>query len=159
MTHQSKDSVQVKKCKKCGVEQPMTEFYMSCGYKDGYMGQCILCLKGKTRAQMDERRRLAEKNTVQRRACWSHKTKVCYDCGVDKSFTDFKVVFKNGPYGPYYSAIGRCSQCEKDFAEFLTKHPRTVVTGTSGLRFLVAQGYNTTAENAFFQLQRSKQNK
>jgi hypothetical protein len=155
MADQSKDSVQVKKCKKCGVEQLMAEFYMSCSSKHGHMGQCVFCLKGKTRAQKDEEYRLAVEDMAKRRARYAHKTKVCNACGVDKPWSDFRVARKSGPYGMYDYATGRCCQCQKIRDEYMKTRPRTTVD-IGNMRFLVDDENKPATEIAFAQF-RSKQ--
>jgi hypothetical protein len=137
------------------VEQPMTEFYMTCSSKDGHMGQCIFCLKGKTGAQKEEEHRLAVEDMAKRRARYAHKTKVCNACGVNKPFSEFKVVRKRGPYGMYDYATGRCCQCQKIHDEYMTTNPRTTID-IGGTRFLL-DGEHKPATDIAYDECRSKQ--
>jgi hypothetical protein len=138
-----------KDMQKCGMQKPMKDFYINRGSKDGHDNRCAACTTGKTQEQIDEGKRLREQHALQRRARLALKTRACNDCGVVKPFTEFNAVRKRGPYGMYDYATGRCCQCQKDYAEFTKIHPATTVVGSTGLRFLVAEGYDRTPENAF----------
>jgi hypothetical protein len=157
MADQSKDSVATKTCKKCGVEKSMEDFYKNRSSKDGRSYKCVLCVKGKTRQQIDQEMRIIEQDMVQRRTRWVQKTKTCNACGTDKPWSDFKIVRKRGPYGMYDYATGRCCQCQKIHDEYMKTHPRTTVD-IGSMRFRVVDERTPATEIAFAQY-RSKQAK
>ena len=119
MADQSKDVVLVKFCNGCAVRKHVKEFYLDRTSKDGHESRCILCRYGKTRDQMDEANRIREQDIQKRRARFTHEMKVCNACGVKKSWTDFMIRCKRGPYGLYDYAVGRCRQCKIIHDEYM----------------------------------------
>jgi hypothetical protein len=44
----------MKICFKCGIEKPLTEYYVHKGMEDGYLGKCKVCTKNDTKTRADE---------------------------------------------------------------------------------------------------------
>jgi ribosomal protein S27AE len=44
----------MKKCKKCNIEKELTDFYKNLGMADGYLNQCIECVKARVNKHRNE---------------------------------------------------------------------------------------------------------
>lgn len=77
-----------KKCKKCGRELPITEFYLNCRTKDGHKSKCIDCVKEEEHKRYGEKSKDEEwmekertrgreryKRLNYKDATWNHKTR------------------------------------------------------------------------------------
>ena len=45
--------VALKRCKDCGIEKPLSDFYAMRGMRDGFRNQCKLCFAERRRASYD----------------------------------------------------------------------------------------------------------
>ena len=44
----------MKLCFKCGIEKPLTDYYVHKGMADGYLGKCKICTKTDSKKRIDE---------------------------------------------------------------------------------------------------------
>jgi hypothetical protein len=71
----------MKKCNKCKLEKPVTEFHMDKRSKDGFQAYCRSCAKAYFKAWMDNMKASGESIHVE--------SKVCGDCSLEKPRSQF----------------------------------------------------------------------
>jgi hypothetical protein len=119
-----------RKCGKCNQVKPLEEFLLS-------HSRCTYCLRGKTRADIDDAKRCKE----QRRQALAHKSNVCYICNREQPLSEFQIQHKLGRD----VVIGRCKQCRKEFIDVLIGATQSMCSSADscGVDPLVVRGART----------------
>jgi len=106
----------MKKCIKCGLEKPLTEFEVAVRNADGHSSECQVC-------RSLYKRQIAESHRVRNRALGDkvfEGTKLCKMCGQEKPKTDFLLeVARFDGVSPY------CRACMKEkHDKWNAEHPK-----------------------------------